>query len=333
MQVRRPPTIRDVAAAAGVSTAAVSKYINGQQRFSPEVEGRIRDAIAALGYRQNPLARSMVTGETRTVGFAVLNISNPYYIALAKGAHTVAAAAGYTQIVVDAQQDKQADPRILEALSWRVDGILVSARLPYEAIDWLARQGKPVIVFGHSAHPGVPSVSADPHRTAYIMGRHLIEIGRKRIAYVGDPNARWNAERFGGFREALAEAGLEPIVHAAPAATLEGGEAVGAEVLRDAARPDAVVGANDLIALGLLRAAHALGVRVPDDVAFAGFDDIAFTRYAYPPLTTVDTRSEEVGRVAMGRLLAAIRGESEEGAVTIEPRLIPRESTRGNAAG
>lgn len=332
MQSKRPPTIRDVATAAGVSTAAVSKFVNGQQRFSPEVETRIREAVQTLGYRQNPLARSMVTGQTRTVGFAILNISNPYFTVLAKGAHRVAAANGYTLMVTDTEQehtvDRQIDPRILEALSWRVDGLLVSARLPADAIEWLAGRHKPIVVFGRNPYPVVPSVAADPVRAAYLLGRHLVEVGRRRIAYVGDPHARWNADRLTGLRQALDEAGLEPIVHEiGGGATLETGEAAASSVLLGGPRPDAVVGANDLMAIGLLRAAHAIGIKVPSDVAFAGFDDIPFARFAYPPLTTVDTRSEHVGEVAMTRLLAAMRGEPVEGVLSIEPRLIPREST------
>lgn len=333
MQVKRPPTIRDVAAAAGVSTAAVSKYINGQQRFSAEVEARIRDAVGALGYRQNPLARSMVTGETRTVGFAVLNISNPYYTALAKAAHTVAAEAGYTLIVVDTQQERsQIDQRILEALSWRVDGLLVSARLPVEAIEWLVTLGKPMVVFGRGDFPGVPSVAADPVRTGYLMGRHIAGIGCRRVAYVGDPSVRWNSVRLEGVRQALDEAGIVPTVHEAPAATLEGGEAAAAAVLAGRERPDAVIGSNDMVALGVLRSAVAMGIRVPEDMVFGGFDDIPFARFASPPLTTVDTRGDVVGALAMNRLLEMMRGEAADGAIMIEPRLIARASTaRGPA--
>jgi DNA-binding LacI/PurR family transcriptional regulator len=333
MQSKRPPTIRDVAAAAGVSTAAVSKFVNGQQRFSPEVEARIRATVDSLGYRQNPLARSMVTGQTRTIGFAILNISNPYFTAAAKGAHRIAAANGYTLMVADTEREHeqpghQSDLRILEALAGRVDGLLVSARLPADALQWLAAQHKPIVVFGRTRFSGVPSAAADPVRAAYILGRHLVEVGRRKIAYVGDPHAQWNADRLDGLRRALAEAGLQPIVHEAEGATLEAGMAAGSTVLLGGPRPDAVVGANDLVALGLLHAAHSIGIKVPSDVAFAGFDDIAFARYAYPPLTTVDTRSETVGEVAMTRLLAAMRGETVEGAVAIEPRLIPRDSTR-----
>lgn len=328
-QVRRPPTIRDVAAAAGVSTAAVSKFVNGQQRFSADVERRIGEAVASLGYRQNPLARGMVTGRTRTVGFAVLDFSNPYFTSLARGAHAVAAAAGHTLILVDTggADQTEPDPRIFEALTWRVDGLLVSARLPTGAIEQLAAGGKPVVVFGRTSLPSVPSVGADPIRTGYIMGRHLVETGRRRVAYVGDPRTRWNEDRLGGLRAALAESGLEPMVFEARSATLDGGAEIGPEVFGADPRPDAVVGANDLTALGLMGAARRAGVRVPEDVGIAGFDDVPFARHAFPPLTTVDTRSETVGAAAMTRLLAALRGEPVEGATFVEPRLMPRGST------
>ncbi|MFT4170963.1 MAG: LacI family DNA-binding transcriptional regulator [Rhodocyclaceae bacterium] len=328
MQTKRPATIRDVAQAAGVSTATVSKFINRLQRFSPEVEARIRTAVDTLGYRQNPAARSMVTGQTRTVGLAIQDVRNPHFANIVKGANRVALAHDYSLLVIDIEENPSGERALLEALSRRVDGLIVSSRIPEESIDWLAEIGKPVVFFGRLLRLGIPCVRSDGYQAAYMLGRHLVELGMQRIAYVGFVRARWNSERLHGLTDALAEANLTPIVHEIEAPTLEAGERAASSVLLGGPRPEAVVGYNDLVTLGLMHEAQALGLRIPEDVAMAGFDDIPVARYMQPPLTSVDMRSEQQGEAAMNRLLTAIAREEGDSDVLLEPRLIPRASTR-----
>lgn len=327
MQPKRPATIRDVASAAGVSTATVSKFINGQQRFSPEVEARMRTVIDQLGYRQNPLARSMVTGQTRSVGLAIMDVRNPHFANIVKGANRVAIEREYNLLVVDLEESPKREHDLLGALSRRVDGLIVSSRIPVETIDWLASQGKPVVFFGAAERPGVVSVRTDGYRAANMLGRHLASLGRRNFAYVGFPSARWNAERLQGLQDGLAQGGLSARVFDVSLPTPEEGEAVCSRVLLSDDRPDAVVCYNDLVALGFMHEAQSLGVRVPEDVAVAGFDDIPLARYANPPLTTVDMQSERQGVVAMERMLAALAGNWPEADTLLEPRLVPRQST------
>lgn len=325
--IKRPATIKDVANAAGVSIATVSKFINGQQRFSAPVEAKLTEVIATLGYRINHQARSMVTGKTRTLGLAILDVRNPHFANIVKGANRVALAHDYNLLVVDLEERPDHERHLLEALSGRVDGLIVSSRVPDEAISWLSDIGKPVVFFGQLQREGVHCVRTDGHSAAGMIGRHLIELGRKRVTYLGFPRARWNAEREAGLREVLAEAGQELAVHAVESPTLEGGQLACAGLLMGGLRPDAVVAYNDLIAIGLMHEAQALGLRIPTDVAVAGFDNIPVSRFMHPALTTVDMRSESQGEAAMQLLLEVIGGKEDAANLLFEPRLVSRAST------
>ncbi|MDP5238784.1 LacI family DNA-binding transcriptional regulator [Uliginosibacterium sp. 31-16] len=328
MSAKRPPTIRDVAAAAGVSTATVSKFINGLQHFTPEVEQRLAAAISSLGYRLNQQARSMVTGQTRTFGLAVQDVRNPHFANIIKGANRVALEHDYNLLVVDVQERAAHERHLLEALSGRVDGLIVSSRLPDESLLWLSELGKPVVFFGRRDAPGIRCVRTDGHRAAYMLGRHLVETGRRRITYLGFPAARWDGERLAGLTEALAESGLSAQAHAVEMPTMEGGQREASALLLASQRPDAVVCYNDLIAIGLMHEAQSLGIRVPEDVAIAGFDDVPVAAYMHPALTTVNMRSEEQGEAAMRLLLDAVRGDAQDASdILLEPRLVPRAST------
>jgi DNA-binding LacI/PurR family transcriptional regulator len=328
----RPATIRDVAAASGVSTATVSKFINGTQRFSPEAERRVRAAIEKLGYYANPLARRVVAGPARTIGVVVLDVRNPHFAAIVKGANRVACSHGDKLLFVDTEEGQAADRHLLETLSRRVDGLIVSSRLPEESIQWLTGQGKPLVFVGPVGRVGIHSVGSDGYRAASMLGRHLLELGHRDIAYVGFKAARWNKDRLRGLNDALAKAGTAARNFDVDSPSAEAGERIASQVLMHAQRPDAVVAFNDLVALGLMSEAQCLGVRVPEEVSIAGFDNIAFGRYASPALTSVDLHSERMGSLAMERLLEAIAGELQPFDEILEPRLVPRASTCRRAA-
>lgn len=332
MTRKRQPTIRDVAAAAGVSITTVSRFTNGQQRFSAEAEAKIKEAIEKLAYRQNPAARSMVTGQTGTVGLAVLDIRNPHHANIMKGANRIALARGYNLLVVDMEESASQEQKLLEVLALRVDALIVSARVPDPTVDWLAALGKPVSFIGRTSRPGVASTGTDGFLAALMLGRYLVEQGWRRIAYVGCESARWNAARLKGLKAALAEVGLEPQVFDAKNTNAEAGERIASSVLLGRERPEAVVGCNDLVALGLMHEAKSLGLRVPGDLAIAGFDNIPACRYVDPPLTTVEMRSEEMGEAAMTQVLGILSGtENKDSDIILEPRLIVRQSARNTA--
>ena len=320
-------TIRDVAAAAGVSITTVSRFMNGHQRFSADVEAKINDAIEQLSYRQNPAARSMATGRTGAIGLAVLDIRNPHHANIVKGANRVALAHGYNVLIVDMEESTGHEQRLLEALALRVDALIVSARAPDATIDWLVSNNKPVSFIGRPSRTDVASAGSDGYMAALMLGRYLVEQGWTRIAYVGCVSARWNAARLKGLQTALAEADIEPVVFNAETTNAEAGERIASAVFLGGNRPEVVVGCNDLVAMGLMYEAQAMGLRVPDDVAIAGFDNIPACRYVSPALTTVELRSEEMGEAAMNQVLGIIAGTvSKVSDIVLEPRLMVRKS-------
>jgi DNA-binding LacI/PurR family transcriptional regulator len=323
------PTIRDVAAAAGVSVATVSKYMNGAQRFSAAVETRLREAIEQLGYRSNPLARSMITGETRTIGLAILDIRNPHFTSIVKGANRVALQHDYTLLLVDTEESQEHERPLIESLAQRVDGMIVSSRMPDDSVQWLLDLGKPVVLFGRSSRFPISSVGTDSTRAGYMLASHLVQLGHRHIAYLGFARSRWNDERIRGIRSCLDAVGLSLEIHEAQDPTAAAGERACSGVLLGPNRPDAVICYNDLIALGFMKAARELGFQLPHDVSVAGFDNVSYGEYVSPALTTVDFQSEQMGELAMKRLIAELRDKVEESAWSsmLEPRLIVREST------
>lgn len=332
---RRASTIRDVAQAAGVSTATVSKFLNGGQRFTREVEERVAQAVRDLGYSSNPMARGMITGRTGNVGIVVLDVRNPHFTSLIRGASRPAAEAGLNLLFADIAEGLAPELPTLQALSRRVDGLIVSARLSDEALAWLGASDMPVVYYGGPpAQQDCSSVGIDNRAAAAMLGRHLRELGHRHLRYVGFSGARWSQERWLGLQQAFEGSGAELHRHDVNEASADEGERIASEVLLGADAPDAVVAYNDLIALGLLGQAQALGLAVPHDVSIAGFDNIVYGRYTSPALTTVDSGSEQTGERAMRRLIARIGGDpaARSGHELIAARVIVRGSTLGRPA-
>lgn len=328
----RPTTLQDVALAAGVSTTTVSKFINGQKRFSEEVEARIKVAIQSLNYRPNLVAQSMATGKTRVVGLAVLDIQNPHFTNIIKGASKVAEKNGYGLMVVDLREQTQDAESVLSTLALRVDGIIASSRLPQAALRELQGIGKPAVLFGQTepdSEPssGLPSVLIQGYRAAFMLGSHLHDEGYANVMYLAYRKSRWDAERLHGLRDAMPGARLR--VMELDEQSMEAGERAAASVLFDTEKADVIVCYNDMIAIGLLHEVCALGVQVPDQLAVAGFDNVPVSRYLTPPLTTVDMRSAEQGERAMEWLQEIIKtGHGASTVVELEPRLVIRASTK-----
>jgi DNA-binding LacI/PurR family transcriptional regulator len=333
MTTKRAPTLLDVAHASGVSSATVSRHRRGLRQLAPEVGQRIDRAIRELGYSDNLVARSMSTGRSGVVGVVVLDLHNPHFSSLVSGAQRVAQAQGMSLALVDTAESQAPERQLVEALARRVDGLVVSARLTDGAIEWISRLGKPVVYFGRLALPGVHGVGSDGALAAQLLARHLIDGGHRRVAYLGYRASRWSEERERALGQVLAAAGVPMRVHEVLAPNAAAGEAVAAQVLLGAERPDAVVAYNDLIALGFMHEAQRLGVAVPQKVSVAGFDDIDAARHLSPPLTTVALHSQAQGALAMQRLLQLIHGQGVADGVptthdVLTPRLMVRESTR-----
>lgn len=335
VQRKRAATLRDVALAAQVSTATVSKFVNGNQRFTTEVEARIARAVRELGYSLNPMARGMITGKTGNVGIIILDILNPYFTSLVKGASRMAASAGLNLIIADAAESTAPELGVLQSLYRRVDGLIVSARLPAPVIDTLLDSGTPVVFYGRPSPYGKNhSVGCDNYAAALMLGRHLRELGHRRIGYLGFPGARWSVERERGLKDAFqgVRAKFRRVDAAAPSA--EEGERLASTMLLSQQMDDAIVAYNDLLAMGLLAQAKALGIRVPEQVSVAGFDNLAYGRLVSPSLTSVDMMGEATGELAMRKLVGVIQGApSTHEDDVLHSRIVARESTRARKSG
>jgi len=327
---KRVATIRDVASAAGVSTATVSKFVNGSQRFSADVEARVTKAVRDLGWSLNPMARGINTGQSGNVGIVLQDIRNPHFTSMVKGAARGAAEAGLNLIVADAAETRAPELAVLRSLARRVDGLIVSARLPQPVLEGLMQSGTPVVFYGGpSPHPDFHSVCCDNHLAGRMLGQHLRDRGYRRISYLGFPRALWSAVRWQGLQEAYEGVDARFVQVEANAPMAEEGERLASSVLLSGPMPDAIVTFNDLMALGVLAEAKALGVRLPEQVALAGFDNIAYGRLVSPMLTSVDMMSEAVGDAALRRVVEVIRGVRNPHDEMLTSRLVVRESTPG----
>ncbi|MDD7973516.1 LacI family DNA-binding transcriptional regulator [Roseinatronobacter alkalisoli] len=332
MSSRGRVTIRDVAAEAGVSIATVSKIVNGQQSFSKPVEMKVREAVVRLGYIQNPAARSMVTGKTTAIGLAIMDIGNPHHASFVKGANRMALAKGYHLLMVDLEERVDFSRQLLAPLAQRTDGLVVSPRLPRDVIEWLAEIDKPVVFVGEADLPGSVCIGLNNRDVGSLLANFLVRQGFAQVAYVGYDRADWNAQRRDALAAAFAETGVKLNVFHIDEPTSEAGEQIASKVLLGGNRFDLIVGCNDLVTIGIMSQAHRFGFRVPEDVAFAGYDNIAISRYVSPPLTTVDTCAEATGEVAIENILALIENSAPPKSKTLEPLLLVRESTARTVA-
>jgi DNA-binding LacI/PurR family transcriptional regulator len=340
----RAVTSRDVAEAAGVSQATVSLVLNGASgniRVSAVTRERVLAAAAALGYAPNHAARSLRRRSTNVIAFILPTLENPYHAEVVAAAQVVARARGFT-IQVSPARDEQTELDALAALRGSgADGFIASGRsaAAIDEIRALAARGlKAVVLQGHSPVAGIPSVRVDLEMGGYLAARHLIELGHRRIAHIGDElpySKRPREDRFDGYRRALAEAGIayEPGLLAAGPNSFAGGAAAAEALLAaDPAPPTAIFVHNDQMAVGALHALTRRGRRVPQDVALVGFDGIAIGKFTTPTLTTVAHPREELGRRTIETVLDLIEGKRPARLDTVLPvELVVRESCGATA--
>lgn len=321
-------TIAEVARRAGVSISTVSRVMNGLDRVHPETRQRVRGVIEALRYQPSAYARGLATQRTHTIGFVIPTISDPFYLGIVRGVEAAAAAEGYNLLVVS-QLGRMDQTRVLELFTQkRVDGlVVVGVAVPPEVLVQLREQGFPVALLQQQREPSTFAV--DNYGGARLMTEHLLSLGHRQIAYIaGSNDTPDNAERFRGFREALECAGLSfNTARFVQGDFLEGSGAEAVATLQDRRLPcDAIFAANDQMAIDAILALREGGVRVPDDIAVVGFDDIPLARYVAPPLTTVRQPSFELGLKATRAVLAALRGDVLPEGVVLPAELVVRGS-------
>jgi len=325
------PTIYDVARLAGVSTATVSRALNGAGQIAPGTRAMIEAAVEQLGYRPNTIARSLVTKSTQTIALLLPDITNPFYAALVSGIQERALENGYTMLLCTTEGDPEREEEYLTLLrANQVDGALVDGlRLPPERIARFVKDGFPIVCLDRDIESNaIPLVQVDNQLGGRLAGVYLRELGHRRVAHVtGALELRISEERLAGFQEALADDFDEQLV-AAGKFTEESGYAALLGLLER--RPDltAVFAANDLSAIGVLSALAASGRRVPDDVSVIGFDDVRLAAFTAPPLTTIKQPAAEIARLATELLIGLTHGEQPaQVRHLLEPALVVREST------
>ncbi|MFV0135896.1 LacI family DNA-binding transcriptional regulator [Streptomyces sp. HMX87] len=324
-------SIKDVAAEAGVSVATVSRVLNGHPAVSDAARARVLAAVEALAYRPNAVARSLRTDQTRTLGLVISDVLNPYFTELARSVEEEARALGYSVIIgnADERPDLQ-DHHVTTLLDRRIDGLLVS---PTDGgsprmLD-AARAGTPM-VFVDRWIPGVdvPVVRADGRAAVRDLVAHLYGLGHRRLAIIAGPAATTTGrERVDAFREALGEHGLAlPDTYVGQGDfQAESGRRVTEGFLDLPEPPEVVFAADNLMALGALDAVRARGLRVPDDLALAAFDDIRWFVHTDPPVTAIAQPTGELGRAAVRALVDRIEGRLGR-SVTLPARLVMRRS-------
>ncbi|WP_046014235.1 LacI family DNA-binding transcriptional regulator [Microbacterium sp. SA39] len=331
-------SVREVAEDAGVSVGTVSNVLNRPEKVSPATVSRVQASIARLGFVRNDAARQLRAGRSRTIGLVVLDIRNPFFAEIARGAEERADENGLSVLVANSDEKQQREARHLDLFEeQRVTGVLVtpvSESLP--RLAQMQERGTPIVLVDRESHDErMASVAVDDVEGGRVAMEHLLSVGRRRIAFVGGPVAlRQVADRLSGAQAAAAEEGAGVEFISTSALTVEEGRRAGRQILarNRADRPDAVFAANDLLALGVLQSLVMTGdARVPEDIALIGYDDIDFAAAAVIPLSSVRQPAAPIGSTAVELLLRSIDdpdGDYERN-VRFRPELIVRASTAG----
>ncbi|MGE5598700.1 MAG: LacI family DNA-binding transcriptional regulator [Bacteroidota bacterium] len=331
-------TIKDVAREAAVSISTVSKVLNHPEYGSAEVRQRVLDTVRRLDYQPHAIARSLVTRRSRTIGLILPDLSNPVFPIVARGVEHAVRKYGYGLILCNTDRDHQTERNYVRMfLEKRVDGIIFFAVLNRDDIQMIRSRNISTVVIERPLDvPDVDLIRVDNVDGGYLATRHLIGLGHARIGWVGGHEGVIENERLQGYRTALKEAGLgedDRLIRACDY-TVEDGKRVALDLLRLRNRPTAVFAACDIMAVGVLRAAEALGLSVPRDLALVGYDDTLGV-YTSPPLTSVAQPLPDMAREAV-RLLIQRLHHPERIAyqnVVFKPRLVVRQSCGAPRAG
>lgn len=329
------PTQKDVAQKAGVSRSTVSYVLNDQTQLkipiSDETRQRVMDAIAELGYEPDARAQSLRSGSTNIVGVIIPVIQNPFFWQMLSGISEGLQEAGYslhlTHHPLNAQQE---DNTLRELTRQPVDGFILLAAAKYllpRLTDYLRKSGRPVVEITAAKAEFDHVVHSYADGTRDLMA-HLLNLGHKRIGFIyGTSKEVQGFDRLLIYREMLQEAGLE-LYEAHCNESLEGAYLSAYTLLSAEDRPTALLVINDMLAVAVVRAASDLGLSIPDDLSVASFDDIPFSNYTLPRLTTVSGKSEESGREAVRLLLNRFEEpDLPKQVTTVDVQLIIREST------
>lgn len=331
--------LKDIARDLGVSVVTVSKVLRGNTDIGEATRRRVLKRMKELNYQPNMMARGLASGRTYTVGLVVPDLVHPFFAEFAKSLSTVLRTSKRALILASSDEDPEVERQEIRTLLSRgVDVLLIASCQPnlrnfYELGD----DRTPYLLFDRNfPHLAAHFIGSDDVRVGELATRHLIDIGRKRIAHIGGKNTSPSFDRLRGYRSALAESGLPApedyvIARERPEAS---GDAVGfqamQELLRRKPRPDAVFCYNDLMAVGAIEATLQAGLRVPEDIALIGCGNLRYANYLRVPLSSIDHGTAELGRLAAEFALElSAKPEQEPRSILVPSTLIARESTVG----
>jgi len=339
-------SIKDIARAAGVSHPTVSRALANSPLVQKETRARIQALAQEMGYSPDLQARALVSGRTYTLGVVVTSVADPFVAEVVQGIEDAAHGAGYSVILASSHNTPSREIEAVELLrAKRVDLVLVlSSRLGALYLERLGRIGAPVVLINSHSEDRGPytfSVAVDNRYGGYLATKHLLDLGHRRIAYVtGQPRHSDNQERLAGYRQAIEEAGVrfEPGLIVPGDGDTTGGQHALSSLLESAPPASAVFCYNDRTAIGLIHAACRAGLRLPQDLAVVGFDNIPFAAFIEPALTTVAQPMRALGEhaVKMGLALLANRGGEEAvpvSNVVLRGWLVVRASCGATAGG
>ena len=325
-------TIRDVAQRAGVSVTTVSRTLNGTGPVSEDVRRRVEAATSELRYLPHGTARSLITRRTDVFGVVLPDLFGEFFSEVIRGMDPSAQERGYHLLLSSSHDGRREIEFAVGAMRGRVDGMIVmSPDVSGAELEGSLPPDVPVVLLNCDVSgTAFPAINVDNFGGARAMTRHLIARGHRRIAMIRGAEANFDArERLRGFRAAVAEAEGVASAEVAGDFTEAGGYRAARELARAAERPTAVFCANDAMAVGAISALRAAGLRVPDDVAVAGFDDIPIGRYLSPSLSSVRADVNRLGARAVELLCHAIAGDAAPAQELLDTRLVVRRSCGG----
>jgi DNA-binding LacI/PurR family transcriptional regulator len=338
-----PVTIKDIARKAEVSHSTVSRALNGSPLIAAETVERIRKTASQLGYMRSAAARTLKTNRSQVLGVIISNVDDPFFSEILQGIEEVAQASGYSLFMAASQRDPEHERSIIRTMrEHRVDGIILcSTPFSAEQSRQLCSYGIPIIVINNQSDEEYRySIEHDDLDGARQVTRHLIGLGHRRIAYIGFPRSgRTNLKRLSGYREEMRAAGLKlpaDYEYEAPASDPQTGRAAAAHFKSLAECPSAIFCYNDMLAIGVLQGFQQSGLQVPHDCSLAGFDNITYSAYTNPPLTTFDQPKRFIGAEAARLTLRLLDGSvdgrgSDLETRTLQGRLLVRGSTAAPA--
>ena len=331
MSTPKRATIRDVARLAEVSVASASRAMNGLGSVTDATRQKVLAAARMLRFVPHSGARSLSTQRTDTVGLVLPDLYGEFFSELIRGVDLAARERGLHLLVSNSHGDAEEAVLAMRSMRGRVDGLLVmSPHVDSAALAENIDDGLPIVLVNtDAAGARFPAFRVDNFGGAFAVTRHLVDTARRRIAHVAGPATNYEArERRRGYEAGLDAAAQAPIVVEGDF-TEDSGARAAHGLVTGSKPPDAIFAANDMMAVGCLLAIRDAGLRVPDDIALAGFDDIPLARLIDPPLTTARIRISELGRSALERLARSIEGgESEASLQTAQPELVVRRSTQ-----